>query len=56
MCKICLNKGRVQRKMYIESTFEKDIKQLDPRKACKYLGIEERQDIEHRNEKEKLKM
>jgi len=27
--------------MHIGSTFEKDIKELDPRKAYKYLGIEE---------------
>ena len=52
---ICLKKGRVQRKTYIESTFEKGIKELDPRKAYKYLGIEESHDIEHKNEKEKLK-
>jgi len=43
-------KGNVQRKRYIESTFEKDIKELDPRKAFKYLGVEQ-----HKNEKEKLK-
>jgi hypothetical protein len=53
--KICLKNGRVQRKMYIESTFEKDIKELNPRKACKYLGIEESHDREHKNEKERLK-
>jgi hypothetical protein len=53
--KICLKKGRVQRKTYIESTFEKEIKELDPRKACKYLGIEGSHDIEHKSEKEKLK-
>ena len=52
---ICLKRGRVQRKTYIESTFEKGIKELDPRKAYKYLGIEESHDIEHKNEKEKLK-
>jgi hypothetical protein len=49
--KICLKKGRVQRKTYIESTLEQDIKELDQRKAYKYLGIEESQDIEHKNEK-----
>jgi hypothetical protein len=52
---ICLKKGRVQRKTRIESTFEKGIKERDPRKAYKYLGIEESHDIEHKNEKEKLK-
>jgi hypothetical protein len=53
--KICLKKGRVQEKTYIESTFEKDIKELDPRKACKYVGVEESHDIQHKNEKEQLK-
>jgi len=48
-------KGRVQSKIYIGSTFEKDIKELDPRDACKYLGIEESHDREHKNEKETLK-
>jgi len=38
--RICLKIGRVQSKMHIGSTFENDIKELDPRKACKYLGIE----------------
>jgi hypothetical protein len=52
--KLCLKQGRVQRKTYIESTFE-DIKELDPRKAYKYLGIEERHDIEQNNQKEKSK-
>jgi hypothetical protein len=39
----------------IGSTFEKDIIELDPREACKYLGIEESHFIEYKNEKEKLK-
>jgi hypothetical protein len=34
--KICLKKGRVQRETYIESIFEKNIIELDPREACKY--------------------
>jgi hypothetical protein len=42
MCKNLFKKGRVHRKTYIESTFE-DIKELDPRKEYKYLGIEESQ-------------
>jgi hypothetical protein len=38
--------------MHIGSTFEKDIKELDPRKAYEYLGIEERYDIvQHKNQK-----
>jgi hypothetical protein len=53
--RICLKRGRVQSKMHIGSTFENDIKELDPRKAYKYLGIEESFDIQHKNEKEKLK-
>ena len=31
--------------MHIGITFENDIKDLDPRKAYKYLGIEESFDI-----------
>ena len=41
--------------MQVESTFENDIKQLDPRKAYTYLGIEESLDIQRKNQKEKLK-
>jgi hypothetical protein len=41
--------------MHIGNTSENDIKELDPRKAYKYLGIEEKFDIQHKNEKEKLK-
>ena len=54
---ICLNKGKVQSKISIGSTFEKVIKELDPREAYthKYLGIQESYDIEHKNEKEKCK-
>jgi hypothetical protein len=52
---ICLKRGRVQSKMQIENTLENDIKELDPRKAYKYLGIEENFDIQHKIEKEKLK-
>ena len=53
--RIYLKRDRVQSKMHIGNTFENDIKELDPRKACKYLGIEESFDIQHKNEKEKLK-
>jgi len=53
--RICLKRGIVQSKMHIGSTFQNDIKELDPRKAYKYLGIEESCDIQHKNEKEKLK-
>jgi len=41
--------------MHVGSTFENDIKELDPRKPYKYLGIEESFNIQHKNEKEKLK-
>jgi len=53
--RICLKRGSVQSKMHVGSTFENDIKELDPRKVYKYLGIEEGFDIQHKNEKEKLK-
>ena len=52
--RICLKRGRVQSKMHIGNTFENNIKELDPRKAYKYLGIDEHFDIQHKNEKEKL--
>ena len=41
--------------MHVGSTFDNDIKELDPRKTYQYLGIEENFDIQHKNEKEKLK-
>ena len=41
--------------MHIGSTFENDFKELDPRKAYTYLGIEESFDTQLKNEKEKLK-
>ena len=50
-----LKRGSVQSKMNVGSTFENDIKELDPRETYKYLGIEESFDIQHKNEKEKLK-
>jgi len=37
--------------MDIGSTLENDIKELNPRKAYKYLGIEESFDMQHENEK-----
>ena len=52
--RISLRRGRVQSSMHIGSAIE-DIKELDPRKAYKYSGIEECFDIQHKNEKEKLK-
>jgi hypothetical protein len=53
--RICLKRGRVKSKTHIGSKFENDIKKLNPRKACKYLGTEESYDIQYKNEKEKLK-
>ena len=53
--KICLKRGSVQSKLHVGSTIDNDIKELDPRKVYKYLGIEESFDIQHKNEKEKLK-
>jgi len=44
--RVCLKKG---------STVEKDIKELDPKEACKYLGREESHDTENKNEKESLR-
>jgi len=41
--------------IYIGSTFEKYIKELDPRDAYLYSGREDSHDREHKNEKEKLK-
>jgi hypothetical protein len=41
-------------KTFVGNTFVKDGTELDPRKAYKYLGIEESHDIQHKN-KEKLK-
>ena len=38
-------KGCVQSKMHVGSTFENDIKELDPRKAYKYLGTQDIYDI-----------
>jgi len=50
--RICVKRGRVQSKMHIGNIFENGIKELDPRKASKYLGIDENFDIQHKNEKE----
>ena len=43
--RIYLKRGSVQSKMHVGSTFENDIKELDPRKVYKYLGIEDSFDI-----------
>jgi uncharacterized protein YnzC (UPF0291/DUF896 family) len=41
--------------MHVRGTFEKDVKELDLRKAYKCLDIEENYDIQHKNEKQKLR-
>jgi hypothetical protein len=53
--RICLKGGSVQSKKHIGSTFENGVKELDARKAYKYLGTEESFDMQHKNEKENLK-
>jgi hypothetical protein len=53
--RICLKRGRVQSKMHIGNTFKNEIKELDRRKSYKYLGTEKSFDIQHKNEKGKLK-
>jgi len=47
--------GSKSKKIYVGSTFVKHIQELDPRDDYKYLGTEESYDIQHKNEKEKLK-
>jgi hypothetical protein len=34
---------------------ENEVKELEPMKVYKYLGVAENHNIEHKNEKEKLK-
>ena len=53
--RICLKGCRDQSKIHIRNIIENDIKELDPRKAYKYLGIGESYDIQHKKEKGKLK-
>ena len=53
--RMCLKRGRVQNKMHIGSIFENDTKELDSRKAYKYIEIEESFDIQHKNEKKNMK-
>jgi len=49
--RIYLKRGSVQSKMHVGSISENDIKELDPRKAYKCLGIDENFDTQHKNEK-----
>jgi len=46
---------KVQRKAYVGNKIEEDLKKLDLRNACRYLGTEESHGIGHKNEKEKVK-
>jgi predicted KAP-like P-loop ATPase len=52
---ISLKNGTVYRKQHIGNTMENEIKELESMKAYKYLGVAENHNIEHKNEKEKLK-
>jgi len=51
--RICLKRVSVQSKMHVRNTFDNDIKELDPRKAYKYLGTEENFDNSIRMRKER---
>jgi hypothetical protein len=53
--RIYLKNGTVYRKEHIGNTMENEIKELEPMKAYKHLGVAENHNIEHKNEKEKLK-
>jgi hypothetical protein len=53
--KVCLKSGKVHRIQYMGNTMEIGIKELDSMKAYKHLGAEENYNIEHKNEKERLK-
>jgi hypothetical protein len=46
-----VKKSRTQSKLCRGRTFEKDIKELNPREACMYLGIDGSHDIEHKIDK-----
>jgi hypothetical protein len=53
--RMSLKNGAVYRKQHIGNTIENEIKELELMKVYKYLGVEENHNIEHKNEKEKLK-
>jgi uncharacterized protein YgfB (UPF0149 family) len=55
MCHNFFKNGTVYRKQHIGNTMENEIKELEPMKAYTDLGVEENHNIEHKNEKEKLK-
>jgi hypothetical protein len=47
--------GTIYRKEHVGNTMENEIKEMEPIKAYKYLGVAENRNIEHKNEKKKLK-
>jgi hypothetical protein len=49
-----IKNGKVYRKQHIRNTMGNEIKELEPMKAYKYLGVTENRNIEYKNEKEKL--
>jgi hypothetical protein len=53
--RISSKNGAVCRKQHIGNAMEKEIKELEPMKAYKYLEVAGNQSTEHKNEKEKLK-
>jgi hypothetical protein len=55
MCRNFFKNGTIYRKQHVGNTMENEIKELEPMKAYKYLGVEENHNIEHKNEKVKLK-
>jgi hypothetical protein len=52
---ISLKNGIIYREQHVGHTMESEIKEFEPMKAYKYLGVAENHNIEHKNEKEKLK-
>jgi methionine aminopeptidase len=50
-----LKKGKFCRKEHIGNTMENEIKELEPMKAYKYLGVGENHNIKYKNEKVKFK-
>jgi hypothetical protein len=49
--RISLKSWTVYRKEHIGNTVENKIKELEPMKAFKYMGVEENHNIEHQNQK-----
>ena len=49
--RICLKGRRDQSKIHTRNILENDIKELDPRKAHKYLGLGDSYDIQHKKRK-----